>query len=145
MSASTLSAAVAPYGDTSTNWTAGVRRVGTFLMVSGLAFVVLALEAPNVLGMLYDLAASAGTVTDMRASTRFGAALFGALTFGWGVTLDQLGRGRDPGRACTVGMLAWFVVDSGASVVSGYGWNTVSNIGFAVIVLVLLRTGTTRS
>jgi hypothetical protein len=145
MSASTLSAAVAPHGETSTSWPAGVRRVGAFLMVAGLAFVLLALEAPNVLAMLYDLAASAGTVTDMGASTRFAVALFGALTVGWGVTLDQLGRGRDPVRACTVGMLAWFVVDSGASVVSGYGWNAVSNIGFAVIFLVLLHMGPSRA
>ncbi len=119
----------------------GVSRAGLFLILSGLAFVVLALALPDVLAAFYRLVAAPGTVTTMDASTRLGAGLFGALTFGWGVTLYQLAHGASLVRGMTAGMLAWFVVDSSASILLGYGWNTLSNAGFVVVLSLLLRSG----
>jgi hypothetical protein len=110
------------------------------LLVSGLGFVAAAIGAPGFLTAFYDLVATPGTVTVMDAAARLGAALFGALTFGWGATLFALGRGTRLPRAVLQGAIAWFVVDSAASVVLGYAWNTVSNAGFLLIIGALLRT-----
>ena len=120
---------------------ASVSHASVVLIVAGLGFVALAVAAPEALAWIYRLYASSGTVTTMDASARFGAALFGALTFGWGVTMQQLGRGRSATRAITVGALAWFVVDSAASVATGYAGNVLSNVAFVVLILVLLRRG----
>jgi hypothetical protein len=115
-----------------------VARASWVLLVSGLGFTAAAVFAPAVLQAFYDLVATGGTVTLMEADARLGAALFGALTFGWGVTLQQLGRGARLVHATTVGALSWFVVDSAASVALGYGWNALSNLGFVVMILALL-------
>lgn len=120
---------------------AAVVRVGAVLVGVGLAFVVLALDAPPAMAWLYRLLAADDTETTMNAAAQFGAALFGALTFGWGVTILQLGRGRDVPSAITTGTIAWFIVDSAASVVVGYPGNVVLNVGTAGLVLALLRPG----
>jgi hypothetical protein len=109
------------------------------LLVSGPGFVAAAIGAPALLTAFYDLVATPGTVTVMDAAARLGAALFGALTFGWGVTLHALGRGARIPRAVLQGVIAWFVVDSAASVLLGYAWNTVSNAGFLLVIAALLR------
>lgn len=109
------------------------------LLVSGLGFVAAAIGAPDALATFYDLVATTGTVTVMDAAARLGAALFGALTFGWGVTLYALGRGGRLPRAVLLGAVSWFVVDSSASVVLGYAWNTVSNAVFLLAIVGLLR------
>lgn len=114
-------------------------RASAVLLISGLGFVLEAIFAPDLLRWFYDLLASPGTVTDMSAAARLGAALFGALTFGWGVTLWQAGRGSPLVKAATAGVIAWFIVDSAASLVLGYAWNALSNAGFLVVLLVLLR------
>lgn len=44
-----------------------------------------------------------------------------------------------------VGALAWFVVDSGASMKLGYAWNALSNAGCMAVVLLMARGGKTRS
>ena len=109
------------------------------LTIAGLAFVALAVAAPALLATFYALVASGDTVVDMTAGTRLGAGLFGALTFGWGLTLERLGRGDGVIRAAVIGIVAWYVVDSLASIALGFGWNALSNTGFVVVVLAILR------
>lgn len=109
------------------------------LTIAGLAFVALAVAAPELLAAFYALVASGDTVVDMTAGTRLGAGLFGALTFGWGLTLERLGRGDDVVRAAVIGVVAWYVVDSLASIALGFGWNALSNTGFVAVVLAILR------
>ncbi|MCU0618822.1 MAG: hypothetical protein MUF40_02810 [Gemmatimonadaceae bacterium] len=109
------------------------------LTVAGLGFVALAVAAPDLLATLYALIAHGDTVVDMTAGTRLGAALFGALTVGWGLTLERLGRGDGVVRAAVIGIVAWYLVDSAASIALGFGWNALSNTGFVVVVLAILR------
>lgn len=118
---------------------APVSRASHVLTISGVAFVLSSVVAPELLARFYDLVASPGTTTEMNDAARLGAALFGALTFGWGVTLRKLGRGVPVVAAVTSGVVAWFVVDSTASIVLGYAWNALSNVGFAAVILFLLR------
>ena len=66
----------------------------------------------------------------------FATALCGAIMIGWGILM--LGLARDPElsgkpkvwRLMTVGMVAWFMIDSIASWVTGAGVNVLGNIGF---------------
>jgi hypothetical protein len=109
------------------------------LTVAGLGFVALAVAAPDLLATLYALIAHGDTVVDMTAGTRLGAALFGALTVGWGLTLERLGRGEGVVRAAVIGIVVWYLVDSAASIALGFGWNALSNTGFVVVVVGLLR------
>ncbi len=109
------------------------------LTIAGLGFVALAVAAPELLATLYTLAAHGDTVVDMTAGTRLGAGLFGALTLGWGLTLERLGRGDGVVRATVIGVVAWYLVDSAASIALGFGWNALSNTGFLVVVLAILR------
>lgn len=122
----------------STEMTA-LTRASYVLLASGLLFAVEAVFAPELLRMFYDLVASGGTTTVMSPAARLGAALFGALTFGWGVTLRQIGGGDSVIKAARTGIIAWCVVDSAASMALGYAWNTVSNLGFVLVLLLLLR------
>lgn len=119
-------------------------RASAVLLISGIGFVGEAIFAPDLLRWFYELVASPETVTDMSAAARLGAALFGALTFGWGVTLLQAGRGVSLVKAATAGVVAWFVVDSLASLALGYAWNALSNAGFLVVLLLLLRERSSR-
>jgi hypothetical protein len=61
---------------------------------------------------------------------RFAFGLMGALTIGWGMTVQALLRhdvGTPVWRGVTVAVLVWYVVDSAASVATGFPLNAVSN------------------
>jgi hypothetical protein len=68
----------------------------------------------------------------------------GAVTMGWGVTYlalfmaaHRLGADAAPvWRLATIGMVAWFVIDSALSVATGFWMNAVSNTGLAIGYLV---------
>ncbi len=134
--------AAAPLSHASSVPQRNVMHVGVLLVLVGLLFVGLALLAPELLLATYALVASPDTPSSMGPSARFGAALFGALTMGWGATLHQLGAGASLDRAVIAGTITWFVVDSTASVMTGYAGNVLLNISVTVLVVWLLRRGT---
>ncbi len=79
---------------------------------------------------------------------RFSTALIGAITIGWALTIMPLVKcahqssGPQVWRSLTFAMLAWFVIDSFVSVVTGVPGNAVSNAGFVGLFLVpILWTG----
>lgn len=118
--------------------------VASLTMATGLAFVLLACFEPSVLLLLYERIASTASVADMLPASRFGAALFGALTVGWGFTLHRLSAGVHLSRAAVTGALVWFVIDSSASLWLGFGWNVVLNVGFLALFVLLLPWRATR-
>lgn len=72
---------------------------------------------------------------------RFAFGLQGALTIGWMLTLMAAVQGAQavgPGlwRKVVIGVLAWYVIDSVISVMTGFGLNAVSNtlltVGFLI-------------
>ena len=72
---------------------------------------------------------------------RFAVGLMGALTIGWVLTLMAAVQGAEAvgpalWRRILVAMLAWYVIDSTISVMTGFGLNAVSNtlltIGFLI-------------
>ena len=111
---------------------------GAAIAAFGLGFCVVAVALPDLLVRLYALAASGGTVPDAGASSRFGAALCGALMLGWGVMMVMLGRGSSLPRAAVASALAWFVADSTCSALTGFPWNAASNLLFLAPFLSML-------
>jgi hypothetical protein len=83
-------------------------------------------------------------------SMRFAFALQGALTIGWTLTMMGLVRaasvvGAPAWRALTLSLLVWFVIDSAASIGTGFPLNAVSNSVLLVSFLVpILATGVLR-
>lgn len=72
---------------------------------------------------------------------RFAFGLQGALTIGWMLTLMAAVQGAEAvgptlWRKVVVGVLAWYVIDSAISVITGFGLNAVSNtlltVGFLI-------------
>lgn len=81
-----------------------------------------------------------GDLLDLPAM-RFALALQGALTIGWMLTLMAAVQGAEAvgpalWRKILVAMLAWYVIDSAISVMTGFPMNAVSNtlltIGFLI-------------
>ncbi len=90
---------------------------------------------PSVLDTLYTIAATSGTPVAIGGSAQIGASVAGALMVGWGVMLALLARGYAPPTAAVISDVAWFVVDSAASLFLGFGWNALSNILFLLLFL----------
>ncbi len=115
-----------------------------FGVVVGLWLVAIAL-APDALhfevmvrGLFWPRGEQAGSAT---AVARQATAVSGALTLGWSVTVfalrDAIASGPPSiARAIVRGFMAWFVVDSFASVAVGGTWNVVGNVSFFVAVAV---------
>ncbi len=111
---------------------------GTLLASLGLAFAIAAVVAPDFLLTLYRLAAAPSTHVDLGSSARFATGIYGGLMVGWGVMLVALARGQDVLRSAALGVLAWWVVDSAASIATGFPWNVASNALFLVPFLPVL-------
>ncbi|MBR7620363.1 hypothetical protein JKL49_13290 [Phenylobacterium sp. 20VBR1] len=89
----------------------------------------------------------------LNAQMRFAVALMGAVTLGWAITLmvtfdaaHRLGAQAGPTwRGVLASMAAWFVIDSGLSIATGFGLNAVSNtLLMAGLLLPLLASGVLR-
>lgn len=89
----------------------------------------------------------------LNAQMRFAMALMGAVTFGWALTLlvtfdaaHKLGAQAGPTwRGVIISVGAWYVIDSGLSIGTGFGLNAVSNTALLVGLLVpLLASGVLR-
>lgn len=97
----------------------------------GLGFVVL-LFVPEALSALYALAGP-GQDTTMTPTAMVGVAIYAGMMVGWGLTLHLAGRRVHIARAAAAGLLAWWVVDSGASIALGFPNNALSNCGFLAV------------
>jgi len=106
--------------------------------VLGLGFAAAAVVAPDLLLDLYRLVAAPGTSVDLGASARLATGIYGGLMAGWGALMFGLGRVVDVPRAAATGILTWYVVDSAASIATGFPWNALSNAAFLVPSLPLL-------
>lgn len=78
---------------------------------------------------------------DFDPPLRFSAALLGAITIGWAITLQAAIRaavllGSPIWRHLTVAVIVWYVLDSALSVWTGFGLNAVPNTVFLVTYLV---------
>lgn len=104
---------------------------GLAMMLFGTVFIGL-LFVPGVLEALHALAGPGQDAT-MSPTGRLGVAIYGGLMVGWGLTFHLAGRGVHITRAAAAGLIAWFVVDSGASVLVGFPFNAVSNLGFLAL------------
>jgi hypothetical protein len=91
---------------------------------------------------------------ELDSALRFSLAVLGAVTIGWSVTLlaalraaVRLGREHGPSTwaLVTASVAAWFLIDSGLSVATGFGLNVVSNIVLLLgFLLPVLRSGVLR-
>ncbi len=113
--------------------------LGALLVLTGVPLTLLAVARPELLASIYSVVATAGTPVDAGPAMRLGAALTGALTAGWGVTFVLIGRGLPLRSAVLTGACAWFLLDSGASLALGFGWNALSNTVFLAASVLLLR------
>ncbi|WP_340646418.1 hypothetical protein [Phenylobacterium sp.] len=84
---------------------------------------------------------------------RFAIALMGAVTLGWAITLlvtfdaaHKLGaQGGATWRGVMISAAAWYVIDSGLSIATGFGLNAVPNtLLLAGLLLPLLASGVLR-
>lgn len=67
---------------------------------------------------------------------RLTASLLGAVTAGWGLTMVAAARaaaGASLARSVGAAVIAWYLVDSGASIAAGYPLNALSNTVFAAL------------
>lgn len=82
---------------------------------------------------------------------RFAFGLQGALTIGWAITMFGMVRAAEAGgapvwRSLTLGLLAWYVIDSSISVMTGFPLNAVSNSALVVTFLApVLASGALRA
>jgi len=100
----------------------------------GLAFAVIAIAAPDILDAIYALAGP-GHHTHLGDDGRFGAGIYAAMMVGWGVHTVLSARGVSLVNAFTAGALAWYIVDSVASLCTGYPMNVLSNTGFLLVII----------
>ncbi len=102
-----------------------VAGVGSMLIVLGLVW-------PDAVTWLYRLAGP-GTHTEFGPAAMLGVAIYGGVMVGWGSTLLLLGTGRPSELAVGLGVVAWWVTDSAASIASGYPLNVVGNLAFLAV------------
>tara|TARA_R110002073_G_scaffold68483_4_gene170276 strand:- start:8561 stop:9016 length:456 start_codon:yes stop_codon:yes gene_type:complete len=69
------------------------------------------------------------------AAERLLLGILGGVTTGWGVVVLMLARGKSARVAVLWGGVAWFVVDSTASVLAGGPMNAVYNLSFLAVFL----------
>ena len=108
---------------------------GRLLVIVGLALAVPAMLGLPLLDAIYALVRTGDPMAgSLDEAAQFGAAIAGALTLGWGWMIAALAAGRSLPVALRQAVLAWFVVDSAASALLGFGGNVVSNLGFVLVI-----------
>lgn len=87
---------------------------------------------------------------DMTPHLRFATGLLGAVTIGWALTLAAVACAVETvsaamWRTVTTAVVAWYLVDSGLSIATGFAFNAVSNTLFTAAYLVpILASGVLR-
>ena len=123
--------------------------VGVALVaVLGVALVAAAGPAADVFDQLFFGGDGPVGTPDGRSYVAFVYRVLGAVLLGWAVSLGVLARQlrarrRETWRAVVGSVLAWFVVDTTASLLSGFGANAALNLGLLVVLAVPLA-GTAR-
>jgi hypothetical protein len=101
-------------------------------------------------GLLLTLLGGGGGAPEWTAHLRFGVALMGAVTIGWGITFSaafmaahRLGDAAAPiWRMITVAVAMWFLIDGALSIATGFALNVVPNTALLIAYLVpVLATG----
>jgi hypothetical protein len=114
-------------------WSWAVIAFGALL--AGAAFPATDAPVRMLMGVMHGEAPPA-----MDAYLRFGVALLGAVSIGWGVVMlgvmqvaFRMGAEAAPiWRAITTGVVIWYVVDSALSVTTGFALNAASNTALLV-------------
>jgi hypothetical protein len=123
-----------------TLWSAAVALFGLVLLGAGFA----ATSAPSEAIFAFLGSPLSG---DFDRHLRFSTSLMGAVTFGWGATcyiafralwLIDRNAAAPLWRSLMVATIIWYVIDSTASVATGFALNAVSNTLFTVAFLVPL-------
>lgn len=119
-----------------------VALAGWGYALSGLGLVALSF-VPRALAAVIEVALPASGPPGRAAALMLG--IGGGLTAGMGVTLALVARGAAQGpravfRGLAAGLIAWWAVDSLASLGHGSWQNAVSNTGFLLLGLVPLVT-----
>jgi hypothetical protein len=129
-----------------TGWCWAVALFGVVL--AGAAFEAASGPTRLLFGLL-----NGASPLDLDAQMRFGLAVLGAVTIGWSVTFmaaiqaaHLLGdRAQSVWRLITLSAVAWYVIDSGLSVATGYGLNAIPNTIFLLAFLApVIRGGVLR-
>ncbi len=136
--------------DMSAFWRTWLNAWAWVVIVFGLVLAGGGLDATDTVAEAAFAIVGGGAPLEWTPHLRFSVALMGAVTMGWGVTYlalfmaaHRLGADAAPvWRLATIGMVAWFVIDSALSVATGFWMNAVSNTGLAIGYLVpLLASG----
>ena len=106
-----------------------------FMMISGVATCIIALLFPEVLSLFYLLSPDM-TIEDLTNnglnSIRFFATLAGTMLTAWGlmgyhISSNYLLESRN---VLIIAFIFWFIMDSLMSIISGFVYNIILNIGF---------------
>jgi hypothetical protein len=130
--------------DMSAFWRNWLNAWAWVVIVFGLVLAGGGLDATDTVAEAAFAIVGGGAPLEWTPHLRFSVALMGAVTMGWGVTYlalfmaaHRLGADAAPvWRLATIGMVAWFVIDSALSVATGFWMNAVSNTGLAIGYLV---------
>jgi len=130
--------------DMSAFWRTWLNAWAWVVIVFGLVLAGGGLDATDTAAEAAFAIVGGGAPLEWTPHLRFSVALMGAVTMGWGVTYlalfmaaHRLGADAAPvWRLATIGMVAWFVIDSALSVATGFWMNAVSNTGLAIGYLV---------
>lgn len=105
------------------------------VLVFGAVLAGGALEATSgPVRLLFDFLGPSPTVLDAQA--RFSLGVLGAVSIGWALTtygailvaIDLGDRGAKLWKWILVGVLAWFVIDTPLSIITGYWMNAIPNV-----------------
>lgn len=90
-----------------------------------------------------------GAALEPHAALTFATALMGCVTLGWGLTVRAFvaatplfgDNWRGPWRQLVTGALVWYLLDSAASIATGFWVNALSNTLVLVLLVVPLARG----
>jgi len=130
--------------DMSAFWRNWLNAWAWVVIVFGLVLAGGGLDATDTVAEAAFAIVGGGAPLEWTPHLRFSVALMGAVTMGWGFTYlalfmaaHRLGAEAAPvWRLATIGMVAWFVIDSALSVATGFWMNAVLNTGLAIGYLV---------
>lgn len=112
----------------------GARRwvviAGVVYVASGIGLAAISF-APDLLAWVTRLAVPELGTPDRALATYAGIA--GGLTVGFGVAMACAGRAVTPASALVRGLLAWFAVDTAASLAHGSWQNALGNVLFLLV------------
>jgi hypothetical protein len=120
------------------------------IIVFGFVIAGGAFEATSgPISFIYESLQGPGPIT-YEPALRFSLGVMGGVTIGWGVTvllmmqtiMNMGDKARPFWTAISLGLAAWFVIDTSLSVATGFGLNAIPNMALAIGYLIpMLATG----